>query len=121
MQYSTTVLEHFARPRNAGQLPSANAQGQAGIPGQGNYMVFFLRIEDDRVAEASFETFGCPGSIASGSILTELVTGSSLEEALSMDPQVILTALGGLPPGREQCADLAVAALRKALDDYASP
>lgn len=120
MRYSSTVLEHFAQPRNVGRLPDANASGRAGAPGRGNYMLMFLRVEGGRVARASFKTFGCPGAIASGSVLTDMVIGKTLEEAKRVDDAALLDSLGGLPPGREHCAGIAIVALRKALSSYGS-
>ena len=118
MRYSPTVIDHFTQPRNAGRLPEANAKGVAGTPGQGNYVILFLRVEDDRIAAASFETFGCPGAIASGSITTELIMGKTVQEVAEIDAAVILEALDGLPPGRTHCAGLAATALKNALENH---
>jgi nitrogen fixation NifU-like protein len=120
MRYSTEVLEHFSNPRNTGRLGDANAVGRAGEPGQGDYVVLYLRIDGARIARASFQSFGCPGAIACGSVTTELIVGKGLDEASRITAQTILDALGGLPPGRTHCADLAASALRDALSNYAS-
>ena len=118
MQYSATVLKHFRKPSNVGRLDDANAVGQAGAPGQGNYMLLNLRIEGSRIVKAAFQTFGCPAAIASGSMLTELVTGATIEDATRITGKTVLEALEYLPFGREQCADLAAGALRDALSHY---
>jgi NifU-like protein involved in Fe-S cluster formation len=118
MLYSSTVLKHFTNPSNAGRLEDANAVGQAGTPGQGNYLVLHLRIAGDRVVKATFQSYGCPGAIASGSVTTELVAGKTVEEAATISPRTILDALDGLPLGRAHCAELAAAALKDALGHY---
>jgi nitrogen fixation NifU-like protein len=120
MRYSSEVLEHFSTPKNAGRLDDANAVGRAGEPGQGNYVVLQLRIEGSRIARVAFQSFGCPAAIASGSVTTELVSGKTVAEASRVTGQEILDALGGLPPGRTHCADLAVSALKDALSHYAA-
>jgi len=119
MNYSSTALKHFTNPNNVGRLDDASAVGQAGSPGQGNFMVVYLRVASGRVTKATFQTYGCPAAIASGSITTELVTGRTLEEAAQVTAQTILDALGGLPLGRAHCADLAAMALGQALARYA--
>lgn len=118
MQYSQMVLKHFTKPSNVGRLEDANAVGQAGSPGQGNYLILHLRIEGGRVVRAAFQTFGCPSAIAAGSMMTELVTGKSIEEAAGITGKVVLDALDGLPLGRTHCADLAATALQNALGSY---
>ena len=116
--YSATVLDHFARPRNVGVLEDASAVGHGGIPGRGNYLVLYLRIERARISEARFQTYGCPAAIASGSILTELVTGRTVAEVGAFEEEYLTEKLGGLPLGREHCAQLAVTALRAALEQW---
>ena len=109
------VMEHFAHPRNIGALEAPDAVGQAGVPGQGNYLVLHLRGEGERIVEARYQTYGCPGTIASGSVLTEWAMGKTLAEAAALTPSELEALLGGLPLGREHCASLAVEALRDAL------
>lgn len=120
MNYSSTALRHFTSPSNVGRLDDANAVGQAGSPGQGNFMVVYLLIASGRIAKATFQTYGCPAAIASGSVITELIVGRTLEEAAQVTAQTILDALGGLPLGRAHCADLAATALGCALSRYAA-
>ena len=115
MRYSATVLKHFTKPSNAGRLEDATAVGRAGAPGQGNYVVLYLRVEGGHIIHAAFQTYGCPGAVAAGSVTTELVAGKSLTEAANVTAQTILDALDGLPPGRAHCAGLAASALHDAL------
>lgn len=113
--YSDQVKEHFANPRNCGQLADAHGEGCAGEPGRGNYMIIQARLDDGRVAALGYKTYGCPPAIAAGSCITEMALGRSVEEALTITREELLTALGGLPLGREHCAALAVDALTKAV------
>ena len=113
--YSASIKDHFRTPRNAGQMACPDGLGTAGAPGAGNYMVIALRIRAGAVQSARFQTYGCPGAIACGSCLTEWVTGMSIEEAKAIGPEELAARLGGLPLGKEHCAELAVNALRKAL------
>jgi nitrogen fixation NifU-like protein len=113
--YSEKVLEHLENPRNAGEMADASARGEATKTVCGDLLNLYLRVTDGKIAAASFKVKGCPPSIAAGSILTELITGLSLEEAGRLAPQDITIALGGLPRNKEHCSVLAVDALRAAI------
>lgn len=113
--YNPTILDHFASPRNVGKLPDANAVGQAGEPGRGNYLVLYFKLEGEVISACGFETFGCAPAIAAASVVTELVKGRRVAEALTLTAEELDAALGGLPLGRQHCAGLAIAALRAAL------
>ncbi len=89
--------------------------GRSGVPGRGNYMVLYLRLVNGVVEGCTFQTYGCPGAIACGSVTTELVASKSLEECCRIGPEDVMAALNGLPLGKKHCADLAVNALRDAL------
>jgi nitrogen fixation NifU-like protein len=115
--YSQQIQEHFANPRNCGELAEADGVGQAGQPGRGNYMIVWVKLEGGCVVDASYNTYGCPPAIAAGSILTEMAKGNSCEEALAITRQQLIEAMGGLPLGREHCAALALEALGKAVHD----
>jgi NifU-like protein involved in Fe-S cluster formation len=114
--YSEVVVDHFQHPRNVGELADASAVGKAGVAGQGNHMVLYLRLKGDRIVAARFQTYGCLGVIASGSVLTEYLIGKSLAEARALRADTLNEMLGGLPLGREHCAQLAVVALTDALE-----
>lgn len=109
--YNATIMDHFSNPRNVGELVDADAVGTAGTPGQGNYMVLYFKLNGAIISECGFQTFGCAPAIAAGSVLTELVKNTHVEEALAITPGQLETALGGLPLGRRHCASLAVEAL----------
>jgi NifU-like protein involved in Fe-S cluster formation len=114
-QYSDKVRKHFFSPHNVGPLAGATHVGTEGSAGQGNYVVIHLRVEEDTISEAAFQTYGCVGAISSACELTDMVAGKTVADALSIEPQDVLDSLGGLPLGKEHCAGLAVSALRKAL------
>ena len=116
--YSETVLDHVERPRNRGIIQDPDGAGIERNPVCGDLLTLTIRVADGRIAEARQEVKGCTGSVAAGSILTELVTGATLEDAAAITPQGIVAALEGLPPHRLHSAALAASALRKALAFY---
>ena len=116
--YSDIVLDHAANPRNAGELADANARGYQMNPVCGDTLALALRIEDDRIAAARFQTEGCTASIATSSVLTELVTDMSLEEAVTLTHADISAAVGGLPASKLHSAALVIDALRRAIAGY---
>jgi nitrogen fixation NifU-like protein len=117
-RYNDTVLDHYQHPRNAGALEGANAVGRAENASCGDEMQLYLEIQGARVVRASFRTFGCAASIAAGSMLTELVAGTTLAEAGALSSEAVAQALGGLPPLKVHASVLAADALRAALEDH---
>lgn len=115
--YSDMVIDHAMNPRNVGSIPNADGYGSA-IGICGDDMEIWLRIRNGNIAEASFWTNGCSTTIASGSMVTEMVKGKAVVQAQKISQQDILTALDGLPEGSEHCAQLAANALREAVKDY---
>jgi nitrogen fixation NifU-like protein len=113
--YSSKVLEHLENPRNAGELEDATAMGVATNPVCGDLLHLHIKVANGRIVAASFKAQGCPPSIAAGSVLTELVTNLSLEEAGKLMPQEVTRALEYLPRNKEHCSVLAIDALRAAL------
>lgn len=113
--YNTTVLALFNDPKTQGPFPEADVTGQQGVPGEGPYMQIHLKMESDCIAEARFETYGCPAAVASGSWLTRWMTGKTLVQVGKIEANDLMTVLGGLPLGKEHCASLAIGALRSAL------
>jgi nitrogen fixation protein NifU and related proteins len=113
--YSATVLDHFHNARNVGALEAPDAVGVAGEPGHGNYLILDLQLSGDRITACGFQTFGCAPAIAAGSLLTELIKGRTVAEALALTPAQLEEALGGLPLGRRHCAALAIEALHDGL------
>jgi len=119
-QYSEEVMDHFMNPRNMGEIPDANGVGTVGNPVCGDIMRLYLKIKDDRIEDIKFKTFGCGAAIASSSMLTELVKGKTIDEALKTSNKAIIEALGGLPSQKRHCSVLAEEALEKAVNDYHS-
>lgn len=117
-QYSQKVMDHFLHPHNVGELPEANGVGNVGNPVCGDIMRLYIKVEDGRIVEARFKTFGCGAAIATSSMVTDLVKGKTLDEALEISNQAVAEALGGLPKVKMHCSVLAEEALRAAIEDY---
>lgn len=116
--YSEKVMDHFANPRNVGELKDANAVGEVGNAKCGDIMKIYMKIEDNTVKEVSFKTFGCGAAIATSSIATEMVKGKTVEEALELSNKAVIEALDGLPPQKIHCSVLAEEAIKAAIIDY---
>lgn len=119
-QYSEKVMEHFAHPRNVGEMENPDGVGKVGNPVCGDIMNLYLRVKDNVITDATFKTFGCGAAIATSSMVTELVKGKTIEEARAISNRAVAEALGGLPPIKMHCSVLAEEALNSALDDYLS-
>jgi len=116
--YSDIVIDHFQHPRNAGALDDANAVGEDRNPVCGDHMKLMLRIEDEAIAEARFQTRGCPAAIATSSMATVVLTDMHIDDAAELKRQDFVDAVGGLPKAKVHCSVLAAAALKKALAHY---
>ncbi len=116
--YSQKVLDHFRNPRNVGRIENADGVGQVGNPICGDVMTIYLKIENEIIKDAKFETFGCGAAIASSSIATELIKGKTLEKALEITNKAVVEALDGLPKNKIHCSVLAEEAIKKAIEDY---
>lgn len=116
--YTDLVIEHFTNPRNVGVIEDADAVGREGNPVCGDMMEMFLKIEDGRIIDVKFRTFGCGAAIATSSIATEMIKGKTIEEALKLSRKDIADALGGLPASKMHCSNLATDALRSAIRAY---
>jgi len=116
--YSDIVLDHAKHPRNQGVLEDANARGYQMNPVCGDTLALMLRIEDDRIAAARFQTEGCTASVATSSMITEMVSGLTLEDALSLTHEDVSAAAGGLPVSKLHSAALVIDALRRAIASY---
>jgi NifU-like protein involved in Fe-S cluster formation len=115
MPYSLTFKDHIANPRNAGDLPDANASGEETNPVCGDRMRLSLRVREGRIEAAGFLAYGCPPTLVCGSILTELIMGKTVEEAVRLTRKDLLDAVGGLPSRKQHAAALAIETLRAAL------
>ena len=116
--YSDVVMDHFTNPRNVGEIPDASGVGTVGNPICGDVMRMYLKIENDIIVDVKFKTFGCGAAVATSSMVTEMVKGKSIEEALKVSNRAVAEALGGLPPVKMHCSVLAEEALHSALKDF---
>ncbi len=116
--YSKEVMDHFMNPRNVGEMPDADGVGVEGNPVCGDVMKLYIKVEDDKIVDAKFQTFGCGAAIAVSSMITEMVKGKTLDEALKISKEQVAEALGGLPPQKMHCSNLGADALKKAIEDY---
>jgi nitrogen fixation NifU-like protein len=116
--YSEKVMEHFKNPRNVGEMENPDGIGHVGNPVCGDIMELYIKVEEGKIVDAKFKTFGCGAAIATSSMVTELVTGKTIDEALKISNRAVAEALGGLPPIKMHCSVLAEQALRSAIDDY---
>ena len=119
MLYSEKVMDHFANPRNVGEIPDADGVGEVGNPTCGDIMKMYLKIKDGVITDVKFKTFGCGAAIATSSMATEMVKGKTIEEALKLTNKAVMEALDGLPPVKVHCSLLAEEAIHAALWDYA--
>lgn len=111
-------MEHFRNPRNVGDMENPDGIGHVGNPVCGDIMELYIKVERGTITDAKFKTFGCGAAIATSSMVTELVKGKSLKEALKISNKAVAEALGGLPPVKMHCSVLAEEALKSAIDDY---
>ena len=118
MAYSEKVMDHFANPRNVGEIPDADGIGEVGNSRCGDIMKMYLKIDGDTITDVKFKTFGCGAAIATSSMATELVKGKSIENALQLTNKAVMEALDGLPPVKVHCSVLAEEAIKAALTDY---
>jgi nitrogen fixation protein NifU and related proteins len=118
--YSEKVMEHFKNPRNVGDMDNPDGIGHVGNPVCGDIMELYIKVKDNIITDAMFKTFGCGAAIATSSMVTELVKGKSIDEALKISNSAVAEALGGLPPVKMHCSVLAEEALKSAIDDYKS-
>ena len=118
MIYSEKVMDHFANPRNVGELEDADGVGEVGNAKCGDIMKMYIKVRDGRIDDVKFKTFGCGAAIATSSIATEMIKGQSIEEALKLTNKAVVEALDGLPQAKLHCSVLAEQAIKAALADY---
>ncbi len=116
--YSDKVMEHFKNPRNAGEMGNPDGIGYVGNPVCGDIMELYIKINDNTIVDARFKTFGCGAAIATSSMVTEMVKGKTIDEALEISNRAVAEALDGLPPVKMHCSVLAEEALKSAIEDY---
>jgi len=116
--YSDKVMDHFMNPRNMGDIKDADAVGTVGNPACGDVMRLYIKVEDDKIAEAKFKTFGCGAAIATSSMATEMIKGKTVNESLKITNEAVAEALDGLPPNKMHCSVLAQEAIEAAINNY---
>ncbi len=116
--YSDKVMEHFKNPRNVGEIENPDGIGHVGNPVCGDIMELYIKVNDNTIVDAKFKTLGCGATIATSSMITEMVKGKSIEDALEMSNKAVAEALDGLPPIKMHCSVLAEDALKSAIEDY---
>jgi nitrogen fixation NifU-like protein len=118
LRYSEKVIDHFMNPRNVGELSDADGIGEVGNPVCGDMLTVYIKVEDDRISDIKFKTFGCAAAIAVSSMITEMAKGRTLEEAQDITREAIAAQLDGLPERKMHCSNLGPDALRAAIKDY---
>ena len=116
--YSQKVMEHFKNPHNMGEIPDADGVGTVGNPVCGDLMTMYIKVKDNRLQDIKFKTYGCGSAIATSSMTTDIARGKTLEEALKITRADVADSLGGLPPVKMHCSNLAADALHAAIEDY---
>jgi nitrogen fixation NifU-like protein len=116
--YSQKVMEHFKNPHNMGEIPDADGVGTVGNPVCGDLMTIYIKVKDNRLQDIKFKTYGCGSAIATSSMITDIARGKTLEEALKITRADVADSLGGLPPVKMHCSNLAADALHAAIEDY---
>ena len=116
--YSDKVMDHFMNPRNVGAIDDPDGIGRIGNPVCGDIMEFQIKVEDERIADVKFKTFGCGAAIAVSSMVSELAKGKTLEEAMQITNKMVAKELDGLPKNKMHCSNLGADALHKAIVDF---
>jgi nitrogen fixation NifU-like protein len=113
-------MDHFANPRNVGEIKDADGIGEVGNPVCGDMMTFYIKVKDNKIEDVKFKTFGCGAAIAVSSIVSEMALGKTLEEVMNLTNADVAKALDGLPPNKMHCSNLGADALHKAVENYDS-
>jgi nitrogen fixation NifU-like protein len=116
--YSEKVMQHFMNPHNVGEIADADGIGEIGNPVCGDMMTFYIKVKDNKLEDVKYKTFGCGAAIAVSSMVSDMVKGKTLEEALTVTPTMVAKELEGLPKNKFHCSNLGAQALRKAIRDY---
>ena len=116
--YSEKVMQHFKKPQNMGEIPDADGVGSVGNPTCGDLMTMYIKVKDNRLEDVKFKTYGCGAAIATSSMTTELAKGKTIDEAMKISRSSVVDSLGGLPPVKMHCSNLAADALHAAIEDY---
>ncbi|MBD5139447.1 MAG: Fe-S cluster assembly scaffold protein NifU [Oscillospiraceae bacterium] len=118
MLYSDKVMDHFANPRNVGEIEDADGIGEVGNAKCGDIMKMYIKVDGGVITDVKFKTFGCGAAVATSSIATEMIKGKTIDDALKVTNKAVVEALEGLPPQKLHCSVLAEQAMKSALSDY---
>jgi len=118
VMYGKKVMEHFMSPRNVGEIKDADGIGEVGNPVCGDMMTFYIKVKDNKIEDVKFKTFGCGAAIAVSSMVSEMVKGKTLDEAMKVSNKDVAKELGGLPKNKLHCSNLGADALHKAIENY---
>lgn len=118
MLYSDKVMDHFANPRNVGEIEDADGIGEVGNAKCGDIMKMYIKVDGGVISDVKFKTFGCGAAVATSSIATEMIKGKTIDEALKLTNKAVVEALEGLPPQKLHCSVLAEQAMKSAISDY---
>lgn len=118
--YTDIALNHISNPRNAGEIKDADGIGNIGNPTEGIKITVFIKVDKDILTDVRFKAFGCGAAIAAGSMVTVMAKGKTLDQAMTISNEAVSEALGGLPPQKLQCSNIAADALHNAIHDYKS-
>ncbi len=118
--YNDKVLDHFQHPHNLGQMDNPDGVGEVGNPTCGDIMKIYIKVNNDIIQDIKFETLGCGAAIATSSMITDLAKGKTIKEAKKISRNDVANELGGLPPIKMHCSNLAADALLKAIENYES-
>jgi nitrogen fixation NifU-like protein len=116
--YSEKVMDHFTNPRNVGEIKDADGVGTVGNPTCGDLMTMYIKVKDNKIEDIKFKTFGCGAAIATSSMATTMAKGKTIEEAMNISRAEVAENLGGLPPIKMHCSNLAADALHEAIKNY---
>ncbi|MFZ7138401.1 MAG: Fe-S cluster assembly scaffold protein NifU [archaeon] len=116
--YSEKVMDHFKNPRNVGEIENPDGVGTVGNPTCGDLMTMYIKVKDEKIEDVKFKTFGCGAAIATSSMATEMAKGKTIKEAMDITRAEVAKNLGGLPPIKMHCSNLAADALHEAIKDY---
>ena len=116
--YTDKVMDHFSKPRNIGEIENADGVGEVGNPVCGDMMSFYINVQNDKISNIKYKTFGCVAAIAVSSIVSEMAMGKTLSEAKKITKKSVADSLDGLPKEKMHCSNLGADALTKAIEDY---
>ena len=116
--YNDTVLDHLSNPRNAGKIDNPDGTGHSGNSVDGDTITIYIKVKDNKLEDVKFKTFGCGAAIAASSMLTEIALGKNIDDAMKITNDQVAEALGGLPPRKLLCSNIAADALHDAINNY---